>query len=321
NVNLRGTSATSTSLRRRRRRVVLRRSNGCRSSTCASQVHVPVDTGPGPATGGAQTKHGTVREPEIPLRDSTFDNCKGHQICCTAHFPDGVVGLTVAFFVLARVPFDDDCPHHEMELLDEADLETSCEKIVDDEYPMIEENHVSGNLGGNNDSQGGVDPDWWDGESQFILDSQQLVEGLSLCDELLRSQSPQRDVENQHSVAKPCLADYAHLGPENLKKDIEACKDFVPDVANLEMDTPPDFRLSQLEFESQESFLAWGGVGGKRKGRAWDLHSSRSDPSPINAKACVVYKIPVEIPIPVGVRDEDLKKFPDGDRGGNAARE
>ncbi|GKA61154.1 suppressor of gamma response 1 [Tanacetum coccineum] len=88
----------------------------------------------------------------------------------------------------------------EMEPVDEADLETSCEKIVDNEYPMTEENHVS---------------------------------------------------------------DYAHLGPENLKKDIEACKDFVPDVANLEMDTPPDFRLSQLEFESQESFLAWGGVGGK----------------------------------------------------------
>ncbi|GJS40340.1 NAC domain transcriptional regulator superfamily protein [Tanacetum coccineum] len=154
-------------------------------------------------------------------------------------------------------------PPQEMEPVDEADLETTCEKIVDNEYPMTEENHVSGNLGGNDDSQGGVNPDWWDGESQFILDSQQLVEGLSLCDEFLRSQSPQRDVENQHSDAKPCLADYAHLGPENLKKDIEACKDFVPDVANLEMDTPPDFRLSQLEFESQESFLAWGGVGGK----------------------------------------------------------
>ncbi|GKF79436.1 hypothetical protein Tco_0235004, partial [Tanacetum coccineum] len=44
---------------------------------------------------------------------------------------------------------------------------------------------------------------------------------------------------------------------------IEAGKDFVLDVANLEMDTPPDFQLSQLEFESQESFLAWGGVDGK----------------------------------------------------------
>ncbi|GKD50180.1 hypothetical protein Tco_1279156, partial [Tanacetum coccineum] len=77
---------------------------------------------------------------------------------------------------------------HEMELLDEADLETSCKKIVDDEYPMTEENHVFGNLGGRNDSQGGVDPDSWDGESHFILD----LEGLSLCDELLRSQSPRR---------------------------------------------------------------------------------------------------------------------------------
>ncbi|GKD31443.1 hypothetical protein Tco_1242221 [Tanacetum coccineum] len=47
------------------------------------------------------------------------------------------------------------------------------------------------------------------------------------------------------------------------KSYIEAGKDFVLDVANLEMDTPPDFQLSQLEFESQESFLAWGGVDGK----------------------------------------------------------
>ncbi|GMP58781.1 hypothetical protein CsSME_00022330 [Camellia sinensis var. sinensis] len=31
------------------------------------------------------------------------------------------------------------------------------------------------------------------------------------------------------------------------------------DPANIELDTPPDFRLSQLEFGSQESFLAWGG--------------------------------------------------------------
>ncbi|PWA41506.1 NAC (No Apical Meristem) domain transcriptional regulator superfamily protein [Artemisia annua] len=169
-------------------------------------------------------------------------------------------------------------PQHEMEPVGEAGLETSCEKIVDNEYHMTEENHVSVdnneyhmteenhvsvNLGGNEDSQGGVDPNWWEGESQFLLDSQQLVEGLSLCDELLQSQSPQRDVENQHSEGKPCLADYARLGADNLKKDIEACKDFVPDVANLEMDTPPDFRLSQLEFESQESFLAWGGVGSK----------------------------------------------------------
>ncbi|XAR65388.1 hypothetical protein NMG60_11009504 [Bertholletia excelsa] len=112
----------------------------------------------------------------------------------------------------------------------------------------------------NNNNQTGEDPKWWDSESQHILDSQQLVEGLSLCDELLCSQSPDRDAtENIEPNNKPSLSDYTHLGPEDLKKDLEECQKLVLDPANIEIDTPPDFRLSQLEFESQESFLAWGG--------------------------------------------------------------
>ncbi|CAL5350086.1 unnamed protein product [Camellia sinensis] len=111
----------------------------------------------------------------------------------------------------------------------------------------------------NIDNQTGEDPKWWDGESQYLLDSQQLVEGLSLCDEFLRSQSPNRDgSENGESKGKSRLSDYAHLGPEDLKKDLEVCQDLVLDPANIDLDTPPDFRLSQLEFGSQDSFLAWG---------------------------------------------------------------
>ncbi|XP_071702155.1 SUPPRESSOR OF GAMMA RESPONSE 1 [Rutidosis leptorrhynchoides] len=124
----------------------------------------------------------------------------------------------------------------------------------------LENNHIPDQTEGNNDSQGNGEPKWWDSESQNLLDSQQLVEGLSLCDEFLQSQSPQRDVvDNQQPNGKPCLADYAKLGSENLKEDLKACQDLVLDPANLEIDTPPDFRLSQLEFESQESFVAWGG--------------------------------------------------------------
>ncbi|KAJ0813224.1 putative transcription factor NAM family [Helianthus annuus] len=149
---------------------------------------------------------------------------------------------------------------HEMEPVNEVELETSGGKLGEDEDNMTNENHVSDIPGANNDSQGGEEVKWWDSESQYILDSQQLVEGLSLCDEFLQSQSPQRDAENQPN-GKPRLADYAHLGAENLKKDLEACQDLVLDPANLELDTPPDFRLSQLEFESQESFIAWGGGG------------------------------------------------------------
>ncbi|KAG8639070.1 hypothetical protein MANES_14G097400v8 [Manihot esculenta] len=103
-------------------------------------------------------------------------------------------------------------------------------------------------------------PNCWDSELQGLLDSQQLVEGLSLCDELLQSQSPNRYGNgNERANEKPCLSDYAQLGPEHLKKDLEECQNLVLDPANIELDTPPEFRLSQLEFGSQESFLAWGG--------------------------------------------------------------
>ncbi|CAM8948221.1 unnamed protein product [Rhodiola kirilowii] len=113
-----------------------------------------------------------------------------------------------------------------------------------------------------NDINAGEGKKWWDSESQNLLDSQQLVEGLSLCDDLLRSQSPCRDFavpEPQKPNGKPCLSDYAVLGPEDLKRDLEECQKLVLDPANIEIDTPPDFRLSQLEFSSQDSFLAWGG--------------------------------------------------------------
>ncbi|XP_061994208.1 SUPPRESSOR OF GAMMA RESPONSE 1 [Rosa rugosa] len=104
-------------------------------------------------------------------------------------------------------------------------------------------------------------PKWWDSESQNLLDSQQLVEGLSLCDDLLQSQSPTRVEHGNGELAqvKPCLADYAKLGADDLKKDLEECQNIVLDPANMELGTLPDFRLSQLEFESQESFLSWGG--------------------------------------------------------------
>lgn len=90
------------------------------------------------------------------------------------------------------------------------------------------------------------DPKWWDNESQYLLDSQQLVEGLSLCDEFLQSQSPNRDGNpmDESSKNKPRLSDYAKLGPEDLKKDLEEYQNLEFDPADL--DTPPDFRLSQL---------------------------------------------------------------------------
>ncbi|XP_010551308.1 PREDICTED: NAC domain-containing protein 8 isoform X2 [Tarenaya hassleriana] len=108
------------------------------------------------------------------------------------------------------------------------------------------------------------DPKWWDSGSQNILNSQQLVEALSLCDDLLQSQSPKRgentdDEGNQGTKIKPRLSDYARLGTDDFKRDLEECQNIDLDPSNIELDTPPEFRLSQLEFGSQESFLAWGG--------------------------------------------------------------
>ncbi|TXG56792.1 hypothetical protein EZV62_018105 [Acer yangbiense] len=122
------------------------------------------------------------------------------------------------------------------------------------------ENH-NNQMVDNNENHAEEDPKWWDSESQYLLDSQQLVEGLSLCDEFLQSQSPNRDgkVNDGASERQPRLSDYAQLGPEDLKKDLEECQNLVIDPAIIELDTPPEFRLSQLEFGSQESFIAWGG--------------------------------------------------------------
>lgn len=102
-----------------------------------------------------------------------------------------------------------------------------------------------------------LEEEWWDGESQCLITSQQLAEGLSLCDELLQSQSPNRDGNADVVIKRSVLSEYACLGSEDLKKDLEECQNLVLDPANINIDTPPDFRLSQLEFGSQESFGTW----------------------------------------------------------------
>ncbi|KAK9705057.1 hypothetical protein RND81_07G030500 [Saponaria officinalis] len=97
-------------------------------------------------------------------------------------------------------------------------------------------------------------------ENMYLVDSQQLIAGLQLCADFFQSQSPTRD-ENSDDVPKKIsvLSEYAHLGSEVLKKDLEECQNFVPDPTNVDLDTQPEFRLSQLDFCSQESYSAWGG--------------------------------------------------------------
>lgn len=116
---------------------------------------------------------------------------------------------------------------------------------------LLNEENALDELTDYNDMNAGEGQKWWDSESQNLLNSQQLVEGLSLCDDLLQSQSPSRDItlpNPQKPNHKPCLSDYAFLGPGDLKRDLEECQTLAFDPLNIELDTPPDFRLSQLVY-------------------------------------------------------------------------
>lgn len=169
----------------------------------------------------------------------------------------------------------------------EDEVEAQNEKL--DSENLITSKDSPDHMEEKNDNDNGEEAKWWDSESQYLLDSQQLVEGLSLCDELLQSQSPNRDGTrtDQELNGKPRLSDYAHLGTEHWKKDLEECQNLVLDPPNTDNDAA-DFRLSQIvrfsypfsveyltsfilsmfcrqvvyflqEFESQESYISWGG--------------------------------------------------------------
>ncbi|KAL0430089.1 UNVERIFIED_CONTAM: suppressor of gamma response 1 [Sesamum radiatum] len=76
----------------------------------------------------------------------------------------------------------------------------------DDQNHCNTENNAD-QVGDGNDDEAADDNKWWEHESQYLLSSQQLVEGLSLVDELLHSQSPTRPetANGQELDAKPRL--------------------------------------------------------------------------------------------------------------------
>ena len=105
----------------------------------------------------------------------------------------------------------------------------------------------------------GEESKWWEGESQYLLDSQQLAEGIALCDEFLQSQSSCGGEVEEAKRIKPCLlSEYARKGGvDDFKKDLEECQtlslshfvtaDRQQHTTDFELlDTPPDMRLSQL---------------------------------------------------------------------------
>ncbi|XP_015942762.1 SUPPRESSOR OF GAMMA RESPONSE 1 [Arachis duranensis] len=138
------------------------------------------------------------------------------------------------------------------------DIQAECEEIVKTDVAMADAQNNEGMDNVENNADG--EQKWWDSESQNLLDSQQLVEALALCDDLLHSQCSNKDDENVEHKEHLSLSIYAHLGPEHLKKDLEECQNLNLDPANVELETPPsEFRLSQLEFGSQDSFVSLSG--------------------------------------------------------------
>lgn len=126
-----------------------------------------------------------------------------------------------------------------------------CGQLAKADLSIVETQHDKGMEDNKENNADNADdgPKWWDSESQNLLDSQQLADALAICDDLLQSQSPNRDGKNGEYKEKPILSVYADLGPEYLKKDIEECQNLALDpAANIEQDTPPEFRLSQLVF-------------------------------------------------------------------------
>ncbi|KAL2546651.1 NAC domain-containing protein 8 [Forsythia ovata] len=96
--------------------------------------------------------------------------------------------------------------------------------------------------------------------------------------------------EEQNCKAR--ISDYTRLAPDDLKKDLEECQDLVLDPANIELDTPLDFQLSQLANNSEFSVLMLGtnlelqvDHGDPTNGVA--LHSIQNDPNDSSvAKQC-----------------------------------
>ncbi|KAJ6850274.1 SUPPRESSOR OF GAMMA RESPONSE 1-like [Iris pallida] len=83
---------------------------------------------------------------------------------------------------------------------------------------------------------------WWAGESQAV---QELDESL-LCNEVLDSFAPAESSFGFHysNPERGCIENTNMLSA-------------FPELDTIEMDTPPDFQLADLQFGSQDSITSW----------------------------------------------------------------
>ncbi|CAJ2629499.1 unnamed protein product [Trifolium pratense] len=115
-----------------------------------------------------------------------------------------------------------------------------------------------------------------------LFPSQQFAEESPFMFDFIQNHpSPKRNVEDREQMEQLSISGFAHLGAEQSKKDtdeqiqkdtevcqnpdlntnnIGECQNLDLDIGNVELDPQPsDFHLSQLDFSSQDSYIAWGG--------------------------------------------------------------
>ncbi|KAF7819512.1 Suppressor of gamma response 1 [Senna tora] len=118
--------------------------------------------------------------------------------------------------------------------------------------PFPQESHAppsDGNL--EEDNTGGTG--WLAGESQAVENDFDGLDDILLCNEILDSSSVFNDSGFNSSSTNGFACNtngLAGSGHDNLSYGIS-------DLDNLELDTPPDFQLSNLQYCSQDSILEW----------------------------------------------------------------
>ncbi|KAH8519255.1 hypothetical protein H0E87_000880 [Populus deltoides] len=96
-------------------------------------------------------------------------------------------------------------------------------------------------------------PEWFAGESQAVENSDfTALDDSLLCNEIFVS-APR--VPNNSGVNRVSYTGMAHNTNELNGNNNEPCG--IAELENLELDTPPDFQLADLQFGSQESILGW----------------------------------------------------------------
>ncbi|XP_010251054.1 PREDICTED: NAC domain-containing protein 8 [Nelumbo nucifera] len=99
-----------------------------------------------------------------------------------------------------------------------------------------------------------MDTAWWAGESQAVEDPDlNVMDDILLCNEILDSYAP---ADNSGLRPIPNFSEYGCSRSDALIADGNTASG-IPSLDDIEIDTPPDFHLADLQFGSQESIMGW----------------------------------------------------------------